>query len=79
MVIISLIVVYFLGFNPPKTTETKGKSFCKTSFKQGWICKKYRNKTWMKAHQKTTLLRNNGGKERQEDYPTSAAYAANVE
>ena len=33
-----------------------------------WTCKKYRNKVGMKACKKTTQLRNDGGKERQEDY-----------
>ena len=34
----------------------------------------YRNKAEMKASKKTTLLSNNGEKERQEDYPTSVVY-----
>ena len=32
--------------------------------------KKYKNKAKMKECKKTTLLRNNGEKQRQEDYPT---------
>ena len=32
----------------------------------------------MKGHKNTTLLWNNGGKERQEEYPISAVCAANV-
>ena len=32
----------------------------------------------MKTCKKTTLLRNNGAKERQEDYPSSAVYVADI-
>ena len=38
--------------------------------KQGWACKKYRNKAGMK-YKKTILLQKNHGKERLEDYSTS--------
>ena len=33
----------------------------------------------MKMHKKTTLLRKDGGKERQEDYPETAVHATDVE
>ena len=35
---------------------------------------KYRNKAEMKTRKKTTLMWNNSGKHKQEDYPTSAAH-----
>ena len=42
------------------------------------MVKRYRNKAGMKRHKKTTLLWNDGGKERQEDYLTSAVCAIDV-
>ena len=60
--------------------EAREQVSAKLHFKQGWTCKKYRNKAGMKIDKKTTLLCTYmyAGKERQEDYPTSAAYTAGV-
>ena len=38
----------------------------------------YKNKAEMKTAKKTTLLNNNEGKERQEDYSMSIAYTADI-
>ena len=46
--------------------------------RDGPVNSTYRNKAGMKINKKTTLLRNDGGIERQEDYPTSAEYTADV-
>ena len=56
--------------------NTRKKKFehIKLYFKQGWTWKKYRNKTGMDIPKKTTLPQNDGRKERQEEYPTSALY-----
>ena len=54
----------------PKRKKLR-EAFSKTLFQVGHIdLKKYRNKAEMKEPKKTTLLRKNGGKESQEDYPT---------
>ena len=45
------------------------KVFAKLHFKQEWTSKRYKNKAEMKERKKTTLPRNYGGEERQEDYP----------
>ena len=56
----------------PYLWYTKGKSFCKTSSWSGTF-KMYTDKAEMKAHTPTTVLQNDGEKERQEDYPTWVA------
>ena len=59
--------------------RTRRKKVCaELHFKYGRTCKKHRNKAGMKERKKTTLLQKDGGKERQENYPTSAVYAADV-
>ena len=60
-----------VGSEKPKKEQKLGKKVSdKTSFQVG----KYRNKAEMKTHKKTTLLRNDGGKERQEDYTLHLLY-----
>ena len=52
----------------------------KLHFKYRWTCKKYKETRQISKHastkipKQTTLLWNNGEKERKEDYPTSATY-----
>ena len=55
---------------PHKTTETMGTGFCKTciSSRGGYV----------KVQKQVNLLWNDDRKERQEDYPTSAAYTTGV-
>ena len=56
-------------YKPPKTTKTKGKSFCKNSKKQG------RDENMQEDY--PTVLLNNGGKERQEGYLIHLVYMRN--
>ena len=60
---------------PKKKAESREKNYLRNfiSSKDEPV-KKYTNKAEMKTRRKTTLLRNDGRKERQENYPTSAAY-----
>ena len=52
---------------------TSGEIFSvKIKNKEGWACKKYRNKQG-RENKKTTLLQKNYGEERLEDYITSDA------
>ena len=48
-------------------------------FKEGWNCKRYKNKAEMKTCKKTTQLQNDNRKESQEDYLISAVYSADIE
>ena len=65
-------------FITPRTTETRGEVFENIHFKLGWTCRKYKKKSGMKIRKETTLLENNGIKDTQEYYLTSAAYTVGV-
>ena len=65
--------------NPPKKQQLGGKVSAKLHFKYGWTCKSTETRAEMKTYKKTTLLQDNDGIERQEDYLISAVYAADVE
>ena len=58
----------------PQKEQKLGKIFLQKFINSIKFHKKYRNKAWMKTRKKATLLQNNGGKEKQEDYPTPAVY-----
>ena len=62
-----------LGLETPSKEQKLGKKILQNlmTSKDGPV--KYRNKAGIKIRQKTTLLRNNSGKERQADHPTPAA------
>ena len=55
--------------------ENKSTRWKSREIRQGWRYKMYRNKAGMKTHKKTTLLQNNGGNERQEDYPIAERWS----
>ena len=63
------------GLQPFEKQQKLGGKICSTSFQ---VKMDHRNKAEMKTRKKTTLLQNNDGKERQEDYPTSAAYTPDL-
>ena len=50
-----------------------------TSFQVGTDLLRYRNKVEMKAYKKTTLLRNDDGKEKQEDYPMHLLHVQEIQ
>ena len=52
----------------------RGKSYAKLHFKQGWTCKKHRNKARVKTCKTTTLLQSDGGKERPEEATLCTLY-----